>query len=317
MLIQILIPHYLETEEEISCLLNSIALQQRFDLSKLGVIIVNDGQEKIFSKEFLSSWPFQVEYYINEKRGVSAARNLALKKSIADYIMFCDADDIFHNMFGLFLVEQELLTTKPNILFSAFVEEQRQNESFSYRLRDKDVTFVHGKFYNRNYLISNNIEWKEELTIFEDSYFNGLAFELTDKISYCPTAFYTWKWRDGSVTRSSAFFLNQHLDCLIDAHQLLIRELQMKKRSGASFHTFSLLFSIFLILEHKHNLQYLPNNFFNKVSSFFEEFKDLYNLLTEEEKLKFSRNFIHLSPEPENKLFFFEKWLGAFRRKNE
>ena len=43
MKLQILVPHYKETIEEISPLLDSIAVQQNVDFSEIGVIICNDG----------------------------------------------------------------------------------------------------------------------------------------------------------------------------------------------------------------------------------------------------------------------------------
>ena len=98
MKLQILVPQYNETEDVITPLLKSLAIQQGIDLSEIGVIIVNDGSEVILNEEFLHSFPFSVEYIKAEHGGVSAARNRALEASTAEYVMFCDADDMFCSM---------------------------------------------------------------------------------------------------------------------------------------------------------------------------------------------------------------------------
>ena len=72
MKLQILIPQYEETDEIVKPLLDSIAIQQSVDFNEIGVIIVNDGSNIHLSKDFLDSYPYKIEYYLNEHLGVSA-----------------------------------------------------------------------------------------------------------------------------------------------------------------------------------------------------------------------------------------------------
>jgi glycosyltransferase involved in cell wall biosynthesis len=95
MKLQILIPQYKETDEVVKPLLDSIALQQNVPFDEIGVIICNDGSGVYLSNELLNSYPFKVEYYKEPHRGVSATRNACLDHATADYVMFCDADDMF------------------------------------------------------------------------------------------------------------------------------------------------------------------------------------------------------------------------------
>jgi glycosyltransferase involved in cell wall biosynthesis len=100
--LQILIPQWKETENIIKPLLDSIELQQNVDLKNdVGVIITNDGTDVKLSQDFLDSYSYDIEYYHNEHKGVSATRNYCLDKATAEYVMFCDADDMFYNMCGL------------------------------------------------------------------------------------------------------------------------------------------------------------------------------------------------------------------------
>jgi glycosyltransferase involved in cell wall biosynthesis len=108
MKLQILVPQYEETDEIVKPLLDSIAIQQNIDFNDIGVIIVNDGSDVHLSDDFLQSYPFKVEYYLNEHLGVSATRQAAFDKSTADNVMFCDADDMFCNVCGLWIVFREM-----------------------------------------------------------------------------------------------------------------------------------------------------------------------------------------------------------------
>ena len=102
MKLQILVPHYNEPFEIVKPLLDSIAIQQNVDLeNEVGVIICNDGDKNIINEENLKGYPFKIDYYICEHRGVSATRNSCLDKATSDYIMFCDCDDMFANVCAL------------------------------------------------------------------------------------------------------------------------------------------------------------------------------------------------------------------------
>ena len=93
--LQILIPQYKEDESIIKPLLDSIEVQQNVDLKNdIDVIIVNDGTDTHLSQEFFNRYSFPIEYHLNEHKGVSATRNACLDYATADYVMFCDADDI-------------------------------------------------------------------------------------------------------------------------------------------------------------------------------------------------------------------------------
>ena len=53
MMLDIIIPHYKESEQVIEPLLTSINFQQGIDFSKINIILVNDGKDVILSDSFL------------------------------------------------------------------------------------------------------------------------------------------------------------------------------------------------------------------------------------------------------------------------
>ena len=211
MKLQILVPQYKETEDVIKPLLDSIALQQGIDFKDVGVIIVNDGYpESKLSRKFLKSYPFKIEYHLDEHRGVSGTRNAALDYATADYILFADSDDMFFSMVGLNIIFAEM-DKGFNSLTTKFYEELKDSNGEMWFTEHKhDRTFVHGKFYRRQYLIDYNIRFCDKLTVHEDSYFNMLATTLAlDKTTLKTTdiPIYLWKWRDDSVCRHDPFYL--------------------------------------------------------------------------------------------------------------
>lgn len=251
MKLQILVPQYNETEEVITPLLKSLAIQQGIDLSEIGVIIVNDGSEVILNEEFLHSFPFSVEYIKAEHGGVSAARNRALEASTAEYVMFCDADDMFFNMCGLYIVFREMAGDGFNAMVSVFVEETRNPQTGErvYINHQMDSTFVHGKIYRRSYLTNNNIKWDNRLTVHEDSYFNCLAQKLTAQLKYCQQPFYLWKWRDASVCRHDPKYILKTYNNMLDSSTALVTEfLRRGRQQDAQFYATSMIYDAYFMM---------------------------------------------------------------------
>ena len=225
--LNILIPQYNESENDISPLLNSIALQQNINFDEIGVIICNDGSDILLSDDFLKSYSFDIQYFKEKHKGVSSTRNFLLDKSDAEYVMFCDADDMFYNACGLWIIFGEFESGGFDTLISVFVEETRdEHGNVMYISHDIDTTFVHGKVHRKQYLIDNNIRFNDLLTIHEDSYFTLLTQNCTDpsRVKYCPTPFYLWKWRDDSVCRHDSKYILKTYTNMIDSNNALIDE---------------------------------------------------------------------------------------------
>lgn len=223
--IQILVPQYEEDESIVRVLLDSIAKQEGTPLENIGVIICNDGSDVILSEEFLDSYPFRIDYHIEPHRGVSGTRNACLDYAEADYVMFCDADDKFFNDFGLWIISTEI-GNGFDVLVSRFVEEviNFNGNKPEFINHDNDTTFVHGKVFNRKFLVENNIRFCDKLTIHEDGYFNILAQRLSQKTIQCTTSFYLWKWRDESVCRRDPDYRMSTLTNLVDSSDALVKE---------------------------------------------------------------------------------------------
>lgn len=252
MKLQILVPQYEETDEIVKPLLDSIEIQQNVDLKNdVGVIIVNDGTDVRLSEELLGRYTYPIEYHLAEHGGVSATRNKCLDLATADYVMFCDADDMFFNACGLYIVFREIENGCFDSLVSAFVEETRNPETKEplYINHDMDTTFVHGKIHRRQYLLDNNIRWNDNLTIHEDSYFNCLCQRLAKELKYSQTAFYLWKWRDASVCRHDPKYILKTYNNMLDSNTALVKEfIKRDREQDAQFYAVSMIFDAYFTM---------------------------------------------------------------------
>ena len=246
--LQIIIPQYTETEDVIAPLLKSIEIQQAIDLNDVGVIIVNDGSDVILSDEFVDSFMYDIKYIKAKHKGVSATRNRGLDEASADYVMFCDADDMFCSLCALYVIFREIKIGEFNAMVSVFIEETKdpQTGEFIFVNRDMDSTFVHGKIYNRRYLLDHKIRFNDKLTIHEDSYFNCLAQKLAGDVKYCQQPFYLWRWRDASVCRHDPKYILKTYNNMLDSNTELIKEFKSRGRIiDAQFYTTAMIFDAY------------------------------------------------------------------------
>lgn len=252
MKLQILVPQYTETDDVIKPLLDSIEVQQHVDLSKdVGVIIVNDGTDVHLSKTLFERYSFPIEYHLHEHKGVSATRNACLDYATADYVMFCDADDMFYNACGLYVVFREMNGNGFDSLVSAFVEETRDHATKEpiYINHDMDSVFVHGKIHRRKFLLEKGIRWNEHLTIHEDSYFNCLCQRLAGELKYSQTSFYLWKWRDASVCRHDPKYILKTYNNMLDSADALVCEFLKRDRTfDAQFYAVNMIYDAYFTM---------------------------------------------------------------------
>ena len=294
--LEILVPQYKETEAIIKPLLDSIEIQQNVNLKEdVGVIIVNDGTDVHLSQEFLDGYTFDIKYHLGEHKGVSGTRNLCLQNSTAEYIMFCDADDMFVSNIALWFIFNEIENSHFDSLVSVFMEEGRHpltRQAFFFE-RGKlesggyDSTFVHGKVHRRQYLLDNDIWWDESLTIHEDSYFNILCQSFSDKVVYCPFAFYLWKWRDESVCRHDPKYILKTYNNMLDSNTALIKQLLKRNMvEKANMFAVSMIYDAYLTMNKKEwidqeNQEYRHKTE-NRFAEYYKEFKYLYDRTPEE-----------------------------------
>lgn len=299
--LDILVPHWQETADEMEPLLDSISIQQGIDLKDIGVIISYDGPEasELPLDEWRKRYPFVIEDVHPEKGGVSATRNAAFDASKAELVMFADADDCMYSVTGFFIVFEQYEIHHYDALVSVFMEQTKGPDGkLTFVPRENDSTFVHGKIYRRQFLIDEKLRYNPKLTIHEDSYFQILARELAiangaDKAIYCPYPFYLWKWRDSSVCRHDPKYILKTYGNMLDSNDALVDEFvrRMMPEKAQAYCAF-MIFDAYYAMNKPEWLDIENEEYRDKVerrfAEYFKKHKDKWDALSQQEKAAIS-----------------------------
>lgn len=319
--LEILIPQYSENEEIIKPLLDSIEIQQRINLKEdIGVIIVNDGSNTILHNSLFEKYSFPIKYYLDKHRGVSGTRNACFDRATADYIMFCDADDMFYNPYAICLIFEEIERKEFDVLVSKFIEENIDDKIGRFFVpHDYDQTFVHGKIYRRQYLIDKNIRWQEELTVHEDYFFNSLAQKLTKRVRLLETPIYIWRHRPDSVCRrDEEYMIKTYKNVVASAEKLVQEYLSREREEDAIYTTVKTSYDVYFTLTSKswqRDFCYkYKEELKQKFKIFWNNFNKLYYKMNENDRndifiaikkdVILERQFLEAEP--------FEEWLQKY-----
>lgn len=192
--------HYKEPWETCKFLFDSIEMQHGINFDDIQVLVVNDGDEMVLDESLFDKYKYDVEYAVKPHGGISDTRNYGIEHCETDYLMFCDSDDGFLNMYGLHMV-LGAIQEGFDMLIGSFVEEQPVGDGWRIFRREKSPVFCHAKVYRRQFLLDKKLRFDRRLYFSEDSVFNNLAKHETDKIKYIDTPFYLWAWNPTSTVR--------------------------------------------------------------------------------------------------------------------
>ena len=172
--LDIIVPHYKEPWEVGQKFFAMLDLQRGVDFQKdFRVLLVHDGTEP-FPDDYFANRPYRVEQIVADHGGVSAARNVGIKAATADWVMFCDFDDIFTHVYSLRDYTSVLPTDRYDMMWSDFIaEDVNKNGVMGLHRRGQNVVFIHGKIYRRKFILANDLWFDTDLSFNEDSFYNG------------------------------------------------------------------------------------------------------------------------------------------------
>lgn len=193
--LSIIIPQFNEDEETLSLAINSIKYQQSINKDLLEVVIVNGGSKIQPSDKFLKSFGLDIKYYkMDFDKGVGQSRQLGIEKAKGQYILFLDADDCLFNCNSLKQIMN--YETTNDLVFGKFYGQSSGQTS-------NDDTWIHGKFYKRDFLLKNDIHFLKGIRVNEDGAFNILAKSYTQDIIAIDEIVTFWRDNPNSITRSN------------------------------------------------------------------------------------------------------------------
>lgn len=283
MLLQIVLTNYKDGDSHILRFLNSILMQQNIDWKDIGVIIINDGNECVLNSSLFPSYPFKIEYHIEEWSGVSGARNKGLDRVTAKYVMFCDGDDLFYRLNALWDILKNLKEKNLDVLTAKFTTDiynKEINECSYHEDYFKENVWIHCKCWRTDFLRKYNLRFNSKLKIYEDSYFVRLVW------SYNPIKYdieeitYWWKYREGSLTRSSdTWTIETYTEKMLSNEELVKQLISRNKLKEASNFVFVQLHEIYLELQRKETWSKYPEQQEKVEKAFIDYYKKYSKLL--------------------------------------
>lgn len=257
--LSIVVPIY-NVEQYLEECLKSI---YKLDIKK-EIILVNDespdNSNKIMEK-YKKLYPMDTIIINQKNKGLSGARNSGLKVAKGKYIAFIDSDDFIdtkkyeeffnkgkHKKLDILIGTYQKYDGKKYldvckrdkkinnlgvITGKEFFEKSMELNSFREEIWD-DI-------YNREFLISNNLEFKEGL-LHEDVLFFIQALIKAEKVEYLDIPFYVYRQREGSIMSSLSEINYQHKLYIVNELMNLQKEINLKKLNS---YLLGILWSIF------------------------------------------------------------------------
>lgn len=283
MKLQLLIPQYKETDEIVRSMLDSLKIQQGIDFSEFEVLYGNDGSDVKLSEDLFKEYPFSIRYFQYEHSSPAGTRQKLFEEATADYVMFCDADDMFLSVLALNTIFA-FISKGFDALITDFIEEVKDRNSgrFLFIPHKKDSTFVHGKVYRRQHLIDNDIQWKPDIRYHEDGSYNILAIYTAKSLKHCPMPIYLWKWRDNSVCREDPLYVLKTYTRMIYSNAYLIQDFMTRNMlDKAKFYVATLVYGTYYMLNKPIWLDPMNAKYRYETEKCFKEYfakhRDLFN----------------------------------------
>ena len=204
-MLNIIIPTY-KARDTLADALNSLCAQTK---KLFWVTLVQDADGEDYSDiiEEFRAHGLHISLLTREVNGGPGnARNDGIRFSSQnnfEYLMFLDADDILFPQ-AVEHLTREIQVNKADIIVSSFKCEKPCGFDLNLQADTTPSTWCHGRIFRTKYLIENNIFFKENLRVNEDSYFNLVATLCAKKRGILKEFTYLWRNNKSSLTRVSS-----------------------------------------------------------------------------------------------------------------
>lgn len=181
----VIIPIY-NAEKTLARCIDSLVRQDRKDVE---LILINDGstdRSGEICKEYQQKCG-NIRYFVQENRGVSAARNVGLAEAQGEYVLFVDSDDYVSQTYFeiidaalvkekadlLLFGEQYTSGEKANDDYSVAVQSQELNiyQKLNLLLRGLQLDALLAKVFHREIIQRQGLRFQENLAVGEDTLF--------------------------------------------------------------------------------------------------------------------------------------------------
>lgn len=206
--LSIIIPYHNEDEILLKPLFSSLNDQILIDFNDIEIIVSNNCETPKNLTLFFEKYP-NITSIINyvecpDKSGMGPNRQYGLEQATGKYVMFCDCDDVLFSAISLFTIFREF---NDEIVWYDFIAIKEldprgaQPGEAIFEINGPNPVLLHGKVYNRQYLIEHNIRFTARLFAWEDMYFNQILEQNKPTRKFIETPIYIWKFRASSVSK--------------------------------------------------------------------------------------------------------------------
>ncbi|WP_407536955.1 glycosyltransferase [Cetobacterium somerae] len=235
---------------------------------KKEVILVNDespDNSYLIINEYQKLYPNETILVNQNNKGLSGARNAGLEIAKGEYVAFIDSDDFIDTK-----KYEEFFNKGKNqdldIIIGTY-QKYQDGEYLKLCKRDKSINSlgkITGKeffeksmelnffreevwddIYKREFLIKNNLKFKERL-LHEDTLFFIQALSKAKKVEYIDIPFYIYRQREGSIMSTFSYKNYQHR-VLIIKELIEFQEKESIKLKGLNEYLLNILWSIYRI----------------------------------------------------------------------
>ena len=212
--IDVIIPAYNVADEILFRCLASIACQDI--VHELEVTIVDDASTIQNYKEVAKNFESQLKINIlryETNGGPGVARQYGIDHTSNGYLTFIDADDTLNGSFALKALRNAI--ERDNGLYQMCVgvfDEVHESNLPEGEIgpilmsHERDMVWMFGKLYRRNFIDKYNIRFHETSRANEDNGFNTicrLCANDREQITFIPTHVYYWHENLNSITRAN------------------------------------------------------------------------------------------------------------------
>lgn len=208
--LSIIIPYHNEEPSLLIPLFSSLNEQKNIDFNIIEIVMSNNCEQPNDLTEFFQQYKnlFSIINYVEcpNKGSMGPNRQYGLEQTIGEYVMFCDCDDVIYSPLSLYQIISQLTPDIDMYDFIAIKEldprEAKDNDPI-FEINGPNPVLLHGKVYNRNYLIQHNIRFTEKLFAWEDMYFNQILEQTNPNRKFFQIPVYVWKFRASSVSKEA------------------------------------------------------------------------------------------------------------------
>ena len=184
-----------------------LAMQRDVNFKDILVTIIQSGPRQLAWDNIICRYPYAIRAVKSSGDSLAEARNTGIGCAEGDWIMFCDFDDSFADLYALCSILPHIPNDTHDILWMKYYSEQPRRDGkppFIGIVRET-LRQIHGKLFRTEFIRSNHLLFSDAPTPLEmaDAFLSiAVTYTSNDRFGHIATEFipYVHALRPGSLT---------------------------------------------------------------------------------------------------------------------